>query len=739
MAQTNFLIGRGELLTSDIKAPGGGQGKDELYSLAEAQHYLIPQLKNAARAISLLPDIACPDDYTVAKVTMHPDYIAKSYFPSALLRSVGLESIGSRSCALTPRKWHKKGDISLTSSTELFVAGKRNVFENLSEWIMSFQDGSQESKDLAHIEYFSNIPIDERVYIGYEEQDLHIYEVAVHLLPGQPPSVIQDAFINFAESLEIQVHIDVHFTSGNIWFVAVECQEDSLRKLATFSFVRIIRQMPKLRGIRPTVRNSAVSVNCSLPVEQPLSSEPKVAILDGGLPDVHPLGQWINKHYVMDSKSSSEPGYAEHGLEVTSAYLFGPIQPSTVAERPYSYVDNIRVLDDQSGSEHPLELYRTLGFIEEVLLSRQYEFINLSLGPRLPIDDNDVHAWTSVIDGLLSDGETFMTVAVGNDGDLDHASGNARIQVPADCVNAIAVGATNDMESSWSRAPYSSVGPGRSPGVIKPDLMAFGGSAGNYFHVIAANNSPSLTPQLGTSFSSPYLLRNAVGIRAILGADLSPLAIKALLVHSADANGHETKHVGWGKIPEEIMSIITCPTGVARIIYQGELKPGKYLRAQLPIPGAGLKGKVSLKSTFCYSCPIDPQDSSTYTRAGLDITFRPHDKKKKNPKSKYADSRSFFKNKIYATEHERRADGQWETVRHGNEGMLGTSLNNPVFDIHYNAREYGGIASQPEKIPYALVITVEAKNHPDLYNEILRTYANILMPIQPQVSVPIRT
>jgi hypothetical protein len=64
--------------------------------------------------------------------------------------------------------------------------------------------------------------------------------------------------------------------------------------------------------------------------------------------------------------------------------------------------------------------------------------------------------------------------------------------------------------------------------------MAFGGNAGNYFHVLSPGKKAALSPQLGTSFASPYLLRSAVGIRAILGAELSPLAIKALLVHAAD-------------------------------------------------------------------------------------------------------------------------------------------------------------------------------------------------------------
>ena len=95
--------------------------------------------------------------------------------------------------------------------------------------------------------------------------------------------------------------------------------------------------------------------------------------------------------------------------------------------------------------------------------------------------------------------------------------------------------------------------------------------------------------------------------------------------------------------------------------------------------------------------------------------------------------------KKYATEEERRSDmGKWETVLHGAKSMRGTSLKNPVFDIHYNAREAGGRATGAEKIRYALIITVEAPKHVDLYNEILRAYAKTLVPIQPQVSLPIR-
>jgi Subtilase family len=737
MTQTNFLIGRGELLTFDIKAPKRGGEKAELYSFDEAKSRMVPQISNASAILDELPSEACPRDFAVARLTLNPSYIAKSYFPKNLLRSVGLESIGSRTVEIIPERWSKKDAPLKCTTTELFVAGKRNSFRRMAQWVNQVEQGSDEALDLAHIEKFSGLSSSDRIRDN-DKRSERFFEVGIHLLPDEDNAFIRDGFEGYANKNHLIVHRSLSFQAGTLWFVPVEGERDNVIKLADFSFVRIIRPVPQFRGLRPMQRAKEVSVKCQLPDAQPLSAIPKVAILDGGLPKDHPIEQWVHSYKVLDPNALDDPDGLDHGLAVTSAFLFGPIQPDNVAQRPFSYVDHIRVLDNDADTEDPLELYRTLGLIEQVLLSRQYEFINLSLGPDLPVEDTDVHAWTSVIDDLLSDGETFMSIAIGNNGERDRQSGNARIQMPADSVNAVAVGAATTTESSWVRASYSAFGPGRSPGIVKPDLMAFGGDALHYFHVLSAEKKPSLVPQLGTSFASPYLLRSAVGIRAILGSELSPLAIKALLVHGADHANQNKLEVGWGKIPENLMDIITCPSGVARVVYQGELKPGKYLRAPLPIPKDGLIGRIRLKATFSYASPVDPQDASAYTRAGLDIVFRPNASRIKDKKSQ-AQSKGFFDMKKYATEEERRADmGKWETVLHQEKSMLGSSLNAPVFDIHYNARESGAATTRADKIKYALVITVEAPKHEDLYNEILRSYQSILMPIQPQVSLPIR-
>lgn len=737
MTQTNFLIGRGEMLTHPIPAPKRGGGSAPVYSFEYAKAKLTPQFDAAAKQMDELDSSAYPADYAVARLVLNPSYIARSYFPGRLLRESKLQSVGSRTVKITPEKWARKIAPFNTSTTEIFVAGKRSAFRNLSKLVAELEPGSQEAEELARIELFAAVDPEDRI-IDFGTEKTRFFEVGLHLIEGRE-EYLQQAFKDFAQAAEVRVHAELAAGAGGLWFVPVECDHTAIRKLAEFAFVRVIRPVPKMRGMRPILRNQGPTVACALPTEGPLSTQPRVAILDGGLPDKHPIVRWVVNTRVMDDTANDEPGGPEHGLGVTSAFLFGPIEPGKPAERPFSLVDNIRVLDDLSNEEDPLELYRTLGNIEEVLLSRQYEFLNLSLGPELPVDDSEVHAWTSVIDSHLSDGRTFMTVAAGNNGAADKEDRLDRVQVPSDCVNAIAVGAANNVGDVWDRAPYSATGPGRSPGIIKPDVLAFGGDGGKYFHVLAPGAQPALVPQLGTSFAAPYLLRSAVGIRSILGDDLSPLAIKALLIHAAhQTDDHCPWGTGWGKPPEDIMSIITCGPGVARVVYQGQLKPGKYLRAPLPLPPDGLKGKINLTGTFCFASPTDPQDAASYTRAGLEITFRPKSTKQKEG-AQNADTKGFFSRKRFATEQEQRSDqGKWETVLHNSKNMLATSLENPAFDIHYNAREGGASTRNADVIPYALILTVTAPKCPDIYNDILRAYNQTLIQIQPKVVLPVR-
>ena len=725
--KVNYLIGKAEQLTQLVPPPKMKFSQNELYSLEEIVERLQPQFAQVSEALNALPQEVCPRDYSVTRLTLHPSYIAKGNFPRGLLREMGVRSIGSKATEVLPDKWTRKGSPRRSPSTSLYVAGKRQQIAEFGLRLSQMTADSPGAGELARIWSIETVSSLSKIK-GGESNPGGYYEVGLHLVDDGSVGFIKHSFIRYAESLGCEVEKDLTLEISNLWFVPVRVDGSVLGALANFSFVRVIRPMPLLRSFRPLMRVGSVSSDAYLPDVQPYASDVRVAILDGGLPDSNPLSPWVSNYVLSDPEAANLAGGTDHGLGVTSAFLFGPIDPGETVQRPFSYVDHYRVLDGEVDSEDPLELYRTLTHIEDVLMSRQYEFINISLGPNLPIDDDEVHPWTSLLDRYLSEGDTFLTIAAGNNGESDQEEGLCRIQVPSDSVNAIAVGASNSTTGNWSRAPYSAMGPGRAPGRVKPDLLAFGGHPREYFHVVGIG--AGLAPTQGTSFASPYLLRKAVGVRAILGHSVTPLAIKALLVHGADPMHHDVGEVGWGKVPESINQLIESPDGVARILYQGELLPGKYLKVPLPLPKEGISGNVKIKATCCFSTSVDPQDSSMYTKAGVEITWRP----------KPGKTESFFKQKKVAAEAELRSDaGKWESVLHKEKNKRGSSMDSPEFEIHYMARDGGDQITgvKAPSIKYAFVVTLEAPKNPQIFNDILEAYSQVLTEIQPRISTPV--
>ena len=503
--------------------------------------------------------------------------------------------------------------------------------------------------------------------------------------------------------------------------------------------------MPELRLLRPTIRTSAFAdVTIELPDVEPMDPNIKVAIFDGGVPSNHPICRWVTP-YEVGGLAPAAPELYEHGVGVTSAFLFGHIDPTIPLPQPYSYVDHYRVVDNAPG-QNRYELYEVLDRIKNVLDSNNYDFINLSLGPCLPVEDDDIHAWTAVLDEYLSDGSTLATFAVGNDGEGDPSINANRVQVPADCVNALSIGACDRPDANWKRASYSSVGPGRSPGLVKPDLVDFGGSLARPFLTLDAIDGNKICPTGGTSFSSPSTLRLGVGVRAHFGSTLNALAIRALLVHNAEDAEIPKFEIGWGRVARMLEDIVVCKDNSMTVVFQGRITASKYVRAPIPVPVGRLPGKVTIKATLCYVTPCDPHHPGNYTQSGLEVTFRPSKDKRQKVKegmrpSLHASSGTFFGRgqKAFKTEDELRRDAwKWENCIHAERRFLGSSLDAPVFDIHYNARLEGHSDNRNQEMEYALVITVEAPRVSDIYDRVVKRYATLLEQLQPIVDIPLR-
>jgi len=743
MAKKNFLLGKGERLTENVQIKSGFGEKLSPYGFNEAKERLQPMLNTLIENIDRLPSDACPDDFIIATLTLNPEFLAKSYYPGDFLRTAGLDVVGSRSRTITPEKKSKNRDVAETSTTELFVEGKRASFKKLAKEMPRWTEKTPGAKQIVEIEEL-NIPEPASKIKGVDmSEDNIIFEVVLHLNEELSEGKYLNMFKQYLEKKQIRPSFQRRFYAGGLCFLELEAPTRDAEYIAQFSFVRVLRAMPSLRLIRPAIRSMAANTAVDLPDSEPLDPSIKAAIFDGGIPEDHPLTRWVTL-YEIQGMASADSDLLEHGVSVTSAFLFGHIDPKQPLARPYSYADHYRILDSSPG-QNPYELYEVLNRINDILASTNYDFINLSLGPCLPIEDDEVHAWTAVLDEYLAKGLTLATIAVGNEGEADASINANRVQVPSDCVNALSIGACDSYGDDWERASYSSVGPGRSPGLIKPDLVDFGGSLTTPFLTLDHNDGTKLFQTAGTSFAAPSALRQGVGIRAHFGNALNTLAIRTLLVHCSENAEIPNFEIGWGRIARSLNDIVLCEDHIVRVVFQGRITASKYVRAPIPIPNVTLSGNVKIKATLCYVTSVDPHHPDCYTKSGLEVTFRPHKDKKRKVEEGESEpmhpmSKAFFNEtkKSFQTEAELRQDSwKWENCIHAEKTFRGTSLSDPVFDIHFNARSEGHDDSQGQELQYALIITVEAQRVPDLYDQVIRRYATQLEQLQPVIDIPL--
>ena len=749
-ARSNYLLGKGENLTTIIDPPGGGGDKRHPYSFAEAKAALAPKLEETSRALDAMPAIACPGDLAVAALVLHPSYLAKSYYPAGLLAAVGLQAVGSRTVTVVPRKSLKVVTGGRASTTELFVAGPRQRFRLFSRSLERWNQDSTEAGDVIKIEDIRSPDPEERIKPLRSDAPVPLMEVALHGagLPGDP---VLFGFRDYLRSLGIQADLGRRLEAGSLYFLPVRIPRGLITEVARYSFLRVAREMPALRPLRPHIWIASAAhapFPCRLPFEPPMVPDLAVAVFDGGLPDAPDLDPWARR-FEAEGVGRAVPDYQEHGLAVTSALLFGPLDEVRDPSPPYARVDHYRVLDEDTADDPQGELYPVLKRILAILETRHYPFINLSIGPDLPVEDDDVQAWTTLLDPLLARGDILAAIAAGNSGEADAASGQNRVQPPADCINGLAVGACDSQSRPWSRSAYSARGPGRRPGRIKPDVLGFGGTREEPFWALGPGRSPFAVPTAGTSLASPTVLRAGLGVRAHLGPELRPLTIKAMLIHRSEMHptGHDYGQHGWGRVRMDLGDALTCDDDTVHVVYQGELAPRQYLRAKVPVAPGAIAGKVLIAATICIGSATDPEHPPSYTRSGVDVVFRPNMMRPAKRRDRESGeevlsnlpaTRPFFGSRPGMDEAELREDGQkWEATLSAFRTFLGGSLSDPVFELHHTPRSFGGEATDAAPVPYAMIVTVRAARVKDFYNRVFLRYKGQLEPLVPILEIPV--
>lgn len=752
MASPRYLIGQGEKLSEEIARPPRGMGdKAHPYSFSEARRRLAPQWQSAGAVIEALPDLALPCGQAALEVTLHPSYLAKSYYPANLIRELGLSHLGSRATHIIPNKVvaaRAEESGKAQPAPVLFLAGAADALVEFSTTTTSWAPKDERVEDdFRRIESIAAPGKNrlKRLSDRFADRDTIPLEVVLHNPDNDGNTDVVGAFAEFMRSLDIWYDLDRRRQVGGLAFLPIIAPREQLSGVLDFAFLRVLREAPRIVPFDPVTRSIGSAFPVMVGREDAVAPDLSVAIFDGGLPDNHGLDQWVTLHDAPGVGAPSPAGQ-RHGLAVTSAFLFGPLIPGEAPDQPFANVDHWRVFGE---GDDDFEAFDLLDRIEDVLTSRRYDFINISLGPCYAIDDDDVSPWTARLDQLLATGETVATIACGNNGENDRTGGLHRIQPPSDGVNMLGVGASDSFSTGWKRADYSACGPGRSPGYVKPDFVTFGGSHTAPFLALSSVAPHKATGTMGTSFASPVAMRSGAGLRAQFAEPLWAPAVKALLVHHAAGDEALRSEIGWGLVSHGLGDLVLCDDYEAHIVYQRQMPTTGAVRLYLPVPD-GLTGNVEIKATFSFYCEVDPEDAINYTRGGLDIQFRPDTTRV--PPPYYSGSKlitptvpasdAFFSAKnFYATEHMQRDDAQkWETTLTRAKTKRASSLAQPAFDVSYISREHGQNGRRPANMKFALALTIRNRSARDLYDRVIISSGNRLQPMRARtgVQIPIR-
>lgn len=721
MAKNNLLLGNGQALVGPTAWPSIARPKANVYSIQDARAHLHPQLELFAQEAANVPPAALARGEVVGKVLVHPEYLAKSHFPAGVLRSAGLRTLGTRSRKVQPRRRLRKrkpDEVMLTA--ELLVAGELDAFEHLDLLLMQSQAVGIR-RDLSRIEDIAMMESADRIRsIRPLKDGTVLLEAVLHASAADED--ILGAFGKWAGECNGEADLRRAICVDGLTFLPVRLPQENVQALGVFSHVRVLRSVAALRSHEGALRSADRAIILPRQSTGTVTDEFRVAVFDGG---VGVAVDGVQEHsWPRTAKTSND--YLDHGAAVTSALMFGPVLPGVpTLPQAYAPVDHYRIATPHD--EHDPEMFDAVHRICEVLDRRAHRFVNISLAPASPVEDDDVHLWTSVLEPRLAAGSVMVVVAAGNSG--KNAFPDSRIQVPADMVNALAVGSAAAPNGPVVRAVHSSVGPGRSPGLVKPDGLAWGDAVPIY-----DLRSGDVKVAEGSSFAAPLALRSAVGAAA-LAESVTPAVARALLIHTTERTSNAAQcEVGHGRFCLDSLDLVTCGDREAMVVYEGQLEPGRPVGAALPWPTGNVFGRVRVRATLLFHTAVDVAHPINYTRAGIEARLR---------RSPGGNTVPFFsKAKLYGqSEQEMRADAhKWETVLSKEVGLNADTLGDPMLELVYRARDEGLPVSNASLKPlqYVLVVTVGAAAEPDFYDRVRQRYP-VLVPVRLRADVVLPT
>ncbi|MDR2372821.1 MAG: S8 family peptidase [Bifidobacteriaceae bacterium] len=759
------LLVNGEVLRLAVHAPSAGGGdKFEPQTPEQAQTLLTPQVAAVLAAAARLPPELRARDRLYVEAKLLPNYLAASYFPTELLAHVGAAPVGSRS---DTGQYVTKAKSVTAQTRRLIFAVSDDGLHELERLITQGGRTRSEQQAFTQIRELEEISLPRQSDVlraGKPDADApagrRVWEAVLHPSTarlGEPVPLDDETlelWFDLVATEDGEVHRDFVRRAGGLTFTPVSLDAERIVSLARFNPLRVLRPMPSIRP-RPRFGTRSFQRLAAPTSSQPVLSSVSVAVFDGGVDTAHRNGTLfaIPTHDLTPKPPVQDE--LDHGTGVTGAVLYGLAAPGEQAPAPPLPVESYRVLPapDVPGD---LEGYWLLDRIKEEVERKGHRIINLSLGPTLAVeDDMEPNRWTSELDQLAWERDVLFVIAAGNDGDQDRVTGLHRVQVPADMVNGIAVGACDAPapEAPWARAPYSSMGPGRFGARVQPLGVQFGGTDSRPFNVVRADGS--FLEASGTSFAAPVSTHALADLVTRLPR-VNSSVLRAFMAHFAERPRNHVKlrdEVGYGRQPLRFGDLLNCAPNEARVLYIDEIERGNVLGYQVAMPEP-IASEVKVQITLTYASPVDPTQPTEYTSASLELTLRPHQRlytfhppKDLTQRSRVLDisgpearkllaqgwipsqeavTKTLGAAKVGASEAQLRDSGKWETVRDYRVTLRPGDVERPRLELSYVARRSGALDNSPTTIPFALLVSIiDESGTTDVYDAVRSRFSNL--------------
>ena len=211
-------------------------------------HRFASILREAVRELDALPESLCPNDEVVVSFWFRREGRPQEDLLLAMSRIAPVRVVGSRLPEPMP-------SASAESAVEWFVAGSRASFRRISEEAATWRPSQQRAALAGTVARVTPPVPTERVRTRWEESGMKALEVVLHAGEGAEDRHVVEGFRRYLGELDLRPHRDRVLFAGRLGFLGLIATAEEALEIARFAFVRVVREMPRLRPRRQTGLN----------------------------------------------------------------------------------------------------------------------------------------------------------------------------------------------------------------------------------------------------------------------------------------------------------------------------------------------------------------------------------------------------------------------------------------------------------------------------------------------------